>query len=84
LFLDKEDIDVNSKNNWGATPLILAAENEHLPVVRLLAGRDDVDQLWTDRFRLTGAYSSAWSRKNSAWSGSSTWSELSVQLSDHA
>ena len=76
LFLDKEDIDVNSKNNWGATPLILAAQNEHLPVVRLLAGRDDVDQLWTDRFGLTGAYSPAWSRRNSAWSGSSTWSEL--------
>ena len=29
------------------------------------------------------AYSSAWSGKSSAWSESSTWSELANQLSDH-
>src|SRR4051812_22415159 len=34
---------VDSKDDWGRTPLSVAAENGHLEVVRLLLSRDDVE-----------------------------------------
>ncbi|CBN80311.1 conserved unknown protein [Ectocarpus siliculosus] len=49
LLLDKVQVDKNSKDPSGDTPLILAARGDHMPVVEaLLAAGVDVDTISTD------------------------------------
>jgi ankyrin repeat protein len=40
---ERDDVDVDSKDNGGRTPLSWAAENRHEAIVRLLVERDTVE-----------------------------------------
>ena len=42
-LLARDDVDLNSKDNSGQTPLLLAASNGYESVVSLLLARDDID-----------------------------------------
>ena len=43
LLLERKDVDANSKDGRGQTPLLLASEREHKAVWRLLLEREDFD-----------------------------------------
>ena len=43
LLLQQDDIDVNVRNNWGATPLLITVQNNNVPIVKLLLNRHDVE-----------------------------------------
>ena len=43
LLVNRNDVDINAKDNCGLTPLSRAAKKGHEAVVRLLVDRDDVD-----------------------------------------
>lgn len=43
LLAERDDVDANSKDNRGRTPLRMAARRGHEAVVKLLVERNDVD-----------------------------------------
>lgn len=43
LLIGRDDVNVDSKDNEGRTPLSVAAEEGYEDIVQLLTGRDDVD-----------------------------------------
>jgi len=42
-LLDRKNLDINVKNQWGVTPLLGAVRYGHLEVVKMLLSREDVD-----------------------------------------
>lgn len=53
LLLDKEGVDVNSKDSFGRTPLSRAAEIWHEAVFKLLLDKEGVDANPKDSFGRT-------------------------------
>ncbi|RFU23836.1 hypothetical protein B7463_g12501, partial [Scytalidium lignicola] len=43
LLLAKDDVDINSKDNDGQSPLTWAVQNEHEAIIELLLAKNDVD-----------------------------------------
>ena len=43
LLIERDDVDVNIKGDFGETPLFVAAGNGHEAIVRLLIERNDID-----------------------------------------
>jgi ankyrin repeat protein len=43
LRIERKDVEADSKNSYGRTPLSWAAERGHKAVVRLLVERNDVE-----------------------------------------
>jgi ankyrin repeat protein len=44
LLCSRHDIDLNSENNYGETPLLKASRNGHETVVKLLLTRNNIKQ----------------------------------------
>ena len=42
LLVDRNDVEADSKDKYGRTPLLWAADSGHEAVVKLLIDRDDV------------------------------------------
>ena len=53
LLLEREDVNPDSPDNRGKTPLSLAAENGHDGVVKLLLEREDVSPDRPDNYGQT-------------------------------
>ncbi|KAK2798717.1 hypothetical protein FQN50_008755 [Emmonsiellopsis sp. PD_5] len=75
LLTDRDDVEADSKDKYGCTPLALAASGGHAEVVKLLADRDDVeaDSKDEDGFTPLG---------NAAWYGHTTVLKLMVDRDD--
>ena len=60
-ILNLNDVQINSKDEYGQTPLHLGAENGHEMTVKLLLERDDVEINSKDKFRRTPLF---WAVRN--------------------
>ena len=50
LLVERDDVEADSKDTSGRTPLSQAAENGHKAVVKLLVDRDDVEANSKDKY----------------------------------
>ena len=64
LLVKRDDIEADSKNMDGRTPLSWAAQNRHEAVVKLLVERDDVEANSKDKYGQTPLSRAAWNRQD--------------------
>jgi ankyrin repeat protein len=56
LELDKPDLDINEKDEFGWNPLLWAIKNDHEAVVRMLLAKDSIDVNVSDTFSQTALH----------------------------
>jgi ankyrin repeat protein len=62
MVLERDDVDVNSRDCCAASPLFIAAKEGHEAIVKILLERDDVDVLLRDELGLLPLHTAAENR----------------------